>query len=111
VHLKIDYIKLASPDVAASRAFFETTLGWTFQNYGPAYAAMTNSGIDGDVPSDPAEQTKAPLVILKADDLEAAMAELTAAGGEIVKPIFVFPGGRRFHFREPGGNNLGVWSA
>ena len=109
-HLKIDYVEFASGDLAKSKGFFAKAFGWDFQDYGQTYAAMTNAGIDGGIQSDPAEASAAPLVILKADDLEAAVQAVTAAGGEIVKPIFAFPGGRRFHFREPGGNELAVWS-
>ncbi len=109
-HLKIDYVEFASGDLANSKAFFAKAFGWTFQNYGPDYAAMTNAGLDGGLQSDPAESNALPLVILKADDLEAAEAEVTSAGGTITRTIFAFPGGRRFHFREPGGNELAVWS-
>lgn len=109
-HLKIDYVEFASGDLAKSKGFFAKAFGWDFQDYGPTYAAMTNAGIDGGIQSDPAEASAAPLVILKTDDLEAAVKAVTAAGGEIVKPIFAFPGGRRFQFREPGGNELAVWS-
>lgn len=108
--LKIDYVEFASGDLDKSKEFFANAFEWTFQNYGPTYAAMTNAGIDGGIQSDPAEQSAAPLVILKATDLEAALQAVQAAGGKIVKPIFAFPGGRRFHFREPGGNELAVWS-
>ena len=109
-HLKIDYVEFASGDLAKSKAFFDKAFGWDFQDYGPDYAAMTNAGLDGGLQSDPAEANAAPLVILKADDLEAAEAAVKAAGGTVTRPIFPFPGGRRFHFREPGGNELGVWS-
>ncbi len=109
-HLRIDYVEFASGDLAGSKAFFARAFGWTFQDYGPDYAAMTNAGLDGGLQSDPAEACALPLVILKADDLEAAEAAVTAAGGTLTRPIFSFPGGRRFHFREPGGNELGVWS-
>ncbi len=109
-HLKIDYVEFCSPAFHASRDFFANAFGWSFQDYGPTYAAMTNAGIDGGIQGVPAEGAGPPLVILKADDLEAAKAAVTKAGGVIVKPIFAFPGGRRFHFREPGGNELAVWS-
>lgn len=109
-HLKIDYVEFASGDLGKSRAFFAKAFGWDFIDYGPTYAAMANAGIDGGIQSDPAETSAAPLVILKADDLEAAEAEVIAAGGVITRAIFPFPGGRRFHFREPGGNELAVWS-
>ncbi len=109
-HLKIDYVEFASGELDGSKAFFAKAFGWTFQDYGPTYAAMTNAGLDGGLQSDPDETSAAPLVILKADDLEAALKSVTDAGGDILRPIFSFPGGRRFHFREPGGNELAVWS-
>lgn len=109
-HLKIDYVEFASSDLPGSRAFFASAFGWTFQDYGPTYVGITNAGIDGGIEADPAETGNAPLVILKTENLEAALATVTEAGGVIVKPIFPFPGGRRFHFREPGGNELAVWS-
>jgi predicted enzyme related to lactoylglutathione lyase len=108
--LKIDYVEFASGDLARSKAFFANAFEWTFQDYGPDYAALTNAGLDGGVHSDPEHANALPLVILKATDLEAAEAAVKAAGGTIVRPIFAFPGGRRFHFREPGGNELAVWS-
>jgi predicted enzyme related to lactoylglutathione lyase len=107
--LKIDYVEFASDKLGRTQAFFEKAFGWTFQSYGPTYAAMTNAGIDGGIQSDPDEQSAEPLVILKASDLEAALSAVKAAGGEIVRPIFTFPGGRRFHLREPGGNVLAIW--
>ena len=109
-HLKIDYVEFASTELAKSKAFFDRAFGWTFQDYGPDYAAMTNAGLDGGLQSDPAEAGALPLIILKADDLEAAETAVTQAGGTITRPIFAFPGGLRFHFREPGGNELAVWS-
>jgi hypothetical protein len=109
-HLKIDYVEFATTSMGASRGFFEKAFGWTFVDYGPDYAAMSNAGLDGGIQSDPEHAGALPLVILKADDLEAAEKAVTAAGGEIVRPIFAFPGGRRFHFLEPGGNELAVWS-
>lgn len=109
-HLKIDYVEFASGDLAKSKAFFAKAFNWTFQDYGPDYAAMTNAGLDGGLQSDPEEAGALPLVILKADDLEGALQAVTGAGGVVTRPIFSFPGGRRFHFREPGGNELAVWS-
>lgn len=109
-HLKIDYVEFASVELAKSKVFFASAFGWTFQDYGPDYAAMTNAGLDGGLQSDPEHVGALPLVILKAENLEAAEAAVKAAGGTITRAIFSFPGGRRFHFREPGGNELGVWS-
>ena len=107
---KLDYLELPAANLPATKEFYSQAFGWTFVDYGPTYAAMTNAGIDGGIQGDPAEASAALLVILKTDDLEAAVKAVIGAGGEIVKPIFAFPGGRRFHFREPGGNELAVWS-
>lgn len=77
-------------------------------DYGPDYAEIRDAGVTGGLSR--AEKTEVPLVILKTDDLEAALAEVEKAGGVITEPIFSFPGGRRFHFREPGGNVMAVWA-
>ena len=110
MHLPINYVEFSSADFAKSRAFFEKAFDWTFINYGPSYAAMSNAGVDGGIDGDQTQGRKAPLIVLKADDLGAAEKAVKAAGGMITKPIFSFPGGKRFHFREPGGNELAVWS-
>lgn len=107
-HLKLDYIELQSPVLAESTAFFAKAFDWTFNDYGPDYQEIANGGVSGGICTPDAEQ-EPPLVILRAEDLEAAEAAVRDAGGEIVRDIFSFPGGRRFHFREPGGNVLGVW--
>jgi predicted enzyme related to lactoylglutathione lyase len=111
---KIDYVELpAQGAVAACKAFYGAAFGWSFIDYGPGYASFEGAGTDGGFHGDPDSPggPKQPLVILWADDLEAMVEKVTAAGGEIVDPIFAFPGGRRFHFRDPGGNILGVWKA
>jgi uncharacterized protein len=109
-HLKIDYVEFCSPDLPKSRGFFEKAFDWKFIDYGPAYAAVSNAGIDGGIDGDAANTKAPPLIVLKAGDLEAAEMAVKEAGGVITKPPFSFPGGRRFHFREPGGNELAVWS-
>lgn len=103
---KIDYIEMAGGDLPAVKAFYAEAFGWTFTDYGPEYAAF-EQGVDGGFG---VGAKAAPLVVLWAADLEAYLERVTAAGGEIVDPIFSFPGGRRFHFRDPAGNLLGVWS-
>ena len=90
-------------------AFYEAAFGWSFTDYGPSYAAF-DEGLDGGFNADAADQTGQPLVILYADDLEAMEAQVRAAGGQITRPPYDFPGGRRFHFRDPSGNELAVWS-
>jgi uncharacterized protein len=107
--LAINYIEFASPNIGASRAFFEKAFDWTFTDYGPAYVGFNEAGIDGGIAAAEAPAGP-PLVILYADDLDAAEAAMLSAGGVLVVPQYDFPGGRRFHFREPGGNVLAVWS-
>ena len=105
---KLDYIELPGGELAASKVFYATAFGWRFQDYGPEYAAF-DEGIDGGLDGQ-ADAVRQPLPILYATDLEAMLARVEAAGGVILKPIFAFPGGRRFHFRDPAGNELAVWS-
>ncbi len=108
---RIDYLELASADLEASRRFFAHVFGWTFQDYGPDYIAFHDGRLDGGFHRAPAVTgAGVPLVVLYGDDLAAVAAAVQAAGGVIVKPVFPFPGGSRFHFREPGGNELAVWS-
>ena len=106
---RIDYVELAGGDVVATKAFYSAAFGWGFVDYGPEYAAFDGAGLDGGLAAATPAGT-APLVILKADDLEGALARVEAAGGVVTEPIFEFPGGRRFHFRDPAGNVLGVWA-
>ncbi|MGJ8562170.1 MAG: VOC family protein [Alphaproteobacteria bacterium] len=108
----LNYIELPVTDMAAAKAFYEKAFGWTYQDYGPTYAALTNAGVDGglDAASDRKPSSDGALVVLFDQELEACEARVTAAGGTISTPIFAFPGGRRFHFRDPCGNDLAVWS-
>lgn len=96
----------------AARFFFETVFGWQFQAYGPDYLAFHDGRLDGGFyrAAAPAPAEGGPLVVLYADDLAPVLERVRVAGGEIVKPVFGFPGGSRFHFREPGGTTLAVWS-
>lgn len=107
---KIDYLEFPSTDRAASSAFFQAAFGWGAVSYGPDYDAITDAGIDGGV--DQGEgKVAATMAIVRTDDLDAAEARVVAAGGVITRAQFDFPGGRRFHFREPGGNEMAVWVA
>lgn len=106
---KIDYLELPAGDLPATKAFYAQAFGWAFTDYGPTYAAM-NEGLEGGFQAEPGEGPARPLPILYARDLEAMAAKVRAAGGVVVKPIFAFPGGRRFHFTDPSGNELAVWS-
>ena len=105
---KLDYLELPGGDLPASKAFYSAAFGWRFLDYGPAYAAF-DEGLDGGFDAQ-TDATRTPLPVLFATDLEAMLARVEAAGGTIVKPVFAFPGGRRFHFRDPAGNELAVWS-
>lgn len=106
---KIDYVELPGGEMGAQKAFYERAFGWRFTDYGPSYAAF-DEGLEGGFQSDVSEMSPRPLVVLYAHDLEAMAAKVEAAGGRIVRPIFTFPGGRRFHFEDPAGNELAVWS-
>lgn len=105
----INYIELPVADLAAAKSFYASAFAWRFTDYGPTYAGFENAGLDGGLAGGDAATTTGPLVLLKAEVLEDALARVEAAGGEITAPIFEFPGGRRFHFRDPAGNELGVW--
>ena len=107
---KIDYIELRGGELAATKRFYSDAFGWRFQDYGPTYAGFEDAGIEGGFQADPGHASAQPLVILYADDLEGAADKVVAAGGRISVPIFPFPGGRRFHFHDPAGNELAVWS-
>lgn len=105
---KLDYLELAGGDLPATKTFYGAAFGWKFLDYGPEYAAF-DEGLDGGFDAQTGG-VRTPLPVLFAHDLEAMAARVEVAGGTIVKPIFAFPGGRRFHFRDPAGNELAVWS-
>ena len=105
----IDYVELPGGDLATTKDFYAAAFGWSFTDYGPDYAGLDDAGLDGGFDrTTPAGSP--PLIILRSGDLDATLAAVQAAGAEIVQPIFEFPGGRRFHFRDPAGNVLGVWA-
>jgi predicted enzyme related to lactoylglutathione lyase len=111
-HEKINYLEYPAKDLDATKKFFSDVFGWTFADYGPDYIAFSNQGIDGGFfRSDLASATKngAALTVFYSDDLEATLEKVSAGGGEIIQAIFSFPGGRRFHFAEPSGNEFAVW--
>lgn len=107
---KLDYLELpaGSGAIDSVKAFYAGAFGWTFTDYGPSYAAF-EEGLDGGFDGNPVDEAK-PLPVLFSHDLEASLSAVTEAGGTIVRPIFDFPGGRRFHFRDPAGNELAVWA-
>jgi uncharacterized protein len=110
-HHTIDYIEIAVTDVDAAKAFYSSAFGWSFNDYGPEYAGIQGDGDEvGGLRRADEVRAGGPLVILYSDDLEASVDAVSHAGGTIVEPITPFPGGRRFHFTDPAGNELAVWS-
>ncbi len=105
---RLNYVELPASDLKASRSFYEQAFGWRMSEFGPSYAATTTGDTDLGLDGDRAEQPKAPLPVVEVSDLEAAREAVQRAGGIIVRPIFSFPGGRRFQFRDPAGNELAV---
>ncbi len=113
VNDKINYVEFSAKDLEATKKFFAEVFAWEFEDYGPDYAAFSDQGVDGGFYRAELASTYAvggALVILYTDDLEAVQSRVESAGGVITRPIFSFPGGRRFHFSEPSGNELAVWS-
>ncbi|HEX5304490.1 MAG TPA: VOC family protein [Dyella sp.] len=106
-----NYFELPATDLAASKAFYTAAFGWSLADFGPSYAATTTGDVDVGLQGDLSEAPTAPLPVIEVDDLDAALVAVTAAGGNIVRPTFGFPGGRRFHFRDPHGNELAVMQA
>ncbi len=112
-HEKINYIELPARDIAATKAFFIRVFDWAFEDYGPEYTAFSNQGIDGGFfKSELTARTAhgSVLIVFYSEILEETQTKIEAAGGTILKPIFSFPGGRRFHFTDPSGNEFAVWS-
>ena len=105
--LPIDYVEFTSPELEATQAFFAAAFGWNFVEYGPNYRDIQNAGTGGGLERG---EPRAPLIVLRADDLEAALEQVRAAGAEITHEIFEFPGGRRFEFLAPGGIAMAVWT-
>lgn len=107
---KIDYVEFPSTNRGLTSAFFRAAFGWGIVGYGPDYDGLDNAGIDGGI-DQAANKVAATMAIVRTDDLDGAERRVLAAGGTITKAQFDFPGGRRFHFREPGGNEMAVWTA
>ncbi|EYC51085.1 glyoxalase [Hylemonella gracilis str. Niagara R] len=111
-HEKLNYVEYPAKDLPATKAFFQAAFNWTFEDYGQAYTAFAGQGLDGGFfQSDLSARTErgSALLVFYSDDLEGTLAKVVDAGGRIVKPVFAFPGGRRFHFTDPSGNEFAVW--
>jgi predicted enzyme related to lactoylglutathione lyase len=100
------FIELPSQDIKAAKDFYSNVFGWKMTEFGPTYACTMTGDVDVGLQADVAEATKAPLTVIAVTDLEATLKAVVANGGKIVKPTFSFPGGRRFHFLDPNGNEM-----
>src|SRR5690554_5831737 len=110
---KINYIELPATDIEGTKRFFAKAFGWGFTDYGPDYTAISGAGLDGGFYRSnlrATTDTGSALVVLYSENLESSLARVENAGGIIIKPIFSFPGGRRFHFADPSDNEYAVWS-
>ena len=105
------FIELPVADLDKAKAFYSSAFGWQLTDFGQSYACTMTGDVDVGLQGDAGEATKAVLVVIAVDDVEAALRAVTAAGGAITRAIFAFPGGRRFHFRDPGGNELAAYQA
>lgn len=110
IHHHVSYVELSATDIEATRKFYAAAFGWTFTDWGPEYVSFENSGLGGGFAKVDSNTTGGPLVILYSTALEETQKTVESLGARIVKPIFSFPGGRRFHFLDPNGNELAVWS-
>jgi len=107
---QIDFVEFPGQNLLHMRHFYGAAFGWTFETRGPKYVAFHGEGAAGGFSADPEHAPLEPLVVLYARDLEAVREKVRAVGGEITREIFDVPGGRRFHFRDPGENEVAVWS-
>jgi uncharacterized protein len=107
---RIDYIEFSVKSVPDAKRFYSSAFGWSFEDYGPDYASFSDGRLNGGFQTATEIRPGGPLVVIYASDLEAMERRVAQAGGPIVRSIFSFPGGRRFHFTDPSGNELSVWS-
>ena len=103
---RLNYVELPVGEIGPAKAFYEGVFGWSLTDFGSTYAATLSGDTDIGLQADAAEATRAPLPVIEVEDLEAALEAVTRAGGKLVRPIFSFPGGRRFQFLDPAGNEV-----
>ena len=106
----IDYVEFTARDLPAIKKFYSEVFGWTFEDWGEDYVSFSDGRVDGGFARGEARTGSGPLIILYSSGLESMLQSVQTAGGAITKDIFSFPGGRRFHFSDPAGNELAVWS-
>lgn len=107
---RVDYIEFLTTDIEETKRFYLKVFGWEFTDYGPEYTSFTDGRLSGGFSVAAEVQRGGPLVVLYATDLTTIEVSVRKNGGQIVREIFEFPGGRRFHFTDPSGNELAVWS-
>ena len=103
---RLSYLELPAAHRETATRFYAAAFGWTFTDFGPTYGSTMSGDTDVGIQADPEERTAAALPVIAVDDLTATFAAIEAAGGTVTRPIFAFPGGRRFHFRDPDGHEL-----
>jgi hypothetical protein len=108
---RLNYVELPVGEIGPAKAFYESAFGWSLTDFGPTYACTLTGDTDIGLQGDASEATRAPLPVILVDDLDATLAAVTGAGATIVRPIFAFPGGRRFQFEDPAGNELACMQA
>lgn len=108
---KLNYVEFSVEHIATVRPFYEAAFGWTFTEYGPEYAAVEGGATTAGFNADTSQPTPPILPLIEVEDLEAALASATAAGGVVRVPIFAYPGGRRFHVVDPAGHEIGVYQS
>jgi len=105
----MDYVEFSVSDLAGTKAFYAEIFGWAFTDYGPDYTSFIDNGLGGGFRSDLPPRPGGPLMVFHVDDLEAAFERAKAAGAALTKPIFSFPGGQRFEFKDPDGYDIAAW--
>ncbi|MGF7146846.1 hypothetical protein FHS96_000455 [Sphingomonas zeicaulis] len=105
---RLNYLELPTADIGAAKRFYEAAFGFDFVEFGPTYAATMSGDTDVGLQADGSEKTSAALPVVEVEDLEAALGAVETAGGTVTRPIFAFPGGRRFQFKDPDGHEVGV---
>lgn len=106
----INYVEFKATDLGLIKAFYSRAFGWTFTDYGPDYIAFSDSGLEGGFERTDQAPPQGALLVLHHGDLPEIRERIIEAGGQILRDIFSFPGGKRFHFSDPSGNELAVWS-
>lgn len=112
-HEKLNYVEFGANDLVATKQFFTEVFGWEFVDYGPEYSAFSNQGLDGGffkANVSNKTSTGGALLVFYSSNIETTLSKINISGGTVIRPIFDFPGGCRFHFIEPSGNEFAVWS-